>query len=302
MNADVIRCPVCGSSSLRPRPFGYQFNGSRLEGIECLACKIIFVSPQPSPEDMARMYSKEYFQGDFRCSHEGSYFDDATLARIVDEELLRRIMIYKPAGKFLEIGCAGGAFLNAARNAGYEVRGVEFSDDAARFARDKFKLDVVTGDILNVPLPPDAYDVAFMGDVLEHLPDPVASLKAIHRFMKDRGLLVILCPMQTNTLYSRLGFAAYWALGRKATVHLPPYHLFEFRPGSIARLVRSCGFEVTRLGQSAIPPSQIAQRGTFLEKSLKKLFQYPNYLLTSLFRVLGDRVELYATKITEPSA
>jgi len=242
------------------------------------------------------MYSREYFEGDFRCGHEGSYFSNETLDHIVDDQLLHRIKEYKPGGRFLEVGCAGGAFLDAARTAGYEVQGVEYSDIAAEFARRNFNLDVRTGRLEQVQFPPDSFDVVFMGDVLEHLPDPGVTMKELNRIMRNGGLIVILCPMQTNTLFSRAGFLVYQILGRKTTVHLPPYHLFEYRPNSLTGLVVKCGFRVTKITESIIPPSEIAQRGSLVQKNAKKLFQYPNYVVTKLFGKLGDRVEMFATK------
>ncbi len=277
-------------------PFGYLFNGKWLDAMECQSCGIIFIHPQPSSEEIRRLYSKEYFEGDFRCGHEGSYFDDATLDHLADESLLDRIKKYKPEGDFLEVGCAGGAFLNAARKAGYNVRGVEFSEDASEFARTKFHLDVVTGDLMDAHFSPQSFDVIFMGDVLEHLPKPGASLGEINRIMKQGGLLVIECPMQTNTLFSRLGFLLYGFARKKAAVHLPPYHLFEYRPASMRNLLLRSGYRTVRSSESIISPSRIALRGSFLENIGKKVLQYPNYVLTHAFGMFGDRIEIFAMK------
>lgn len=304
MNAgnESLVCSVCSSPRIHPKPFGYQFNGKWLEAVSCRDCGMIYIHPQPSPEEIAQMYSKEYFEGDFRCGHEGSYFNDDTLDRIVDETLLRRIKQYKPDGNFLEIGCAGGAFLNAARTSGYTVQGVEFSDDAARFARSKFNLDVRTGDLRSANYSPDTFDVVFMGDVLEHLPAPADTLREIRRVMKPGGILVIECPMQTNTLFSRLGFLIYQAAGKKAKVHLPPYHLFEYRPESLKNILVRSGLQVIRKAEFIVPPREVALRGSLLQKIGKKLFQYPNYLLTRIFGIAGDRIEVFATKQPESTS
>ncbi|HXG00850.1 MAG TPA: class I SAM-dependent methyltransferase [Bacteroidota bacterium] len=295
------RCPVCSSSRLRVKPFGYSFNGRWLGGFECRACGMIFIHPQPAPEELARLYSKEYFEGDFRCGHAGSYFDEKTQASLADDRLLRRIKALKPSGAFLEIGCAGGAFLHAARQAGYDVKGVEFSDVAAQFAREKFGLEVFTGDVAAAGFRDDAFDVVFMGDVLEHLPDPLGTCREVLRILKPGGIFVVECPTQTNTLFSRLGFFVYGMLGKKATVHLPPYHLFEYRPGSLTGMLRRAGFSIVRTSEGIIPPHEVTLRGSMLQKIGKKLFQYPNYLLTRIFGVMGDRIEVVAKK-HEPSA
>lgn len=289
-------CHICSSSRVREKPFGYAFNNRWLGALECRSCGIIFIHPQPTAEELTQLYSKEYFEGDFRCGHAGSYFDEKTQASLADEQLIARIKQFKLSGMFLEIGCAGGAFLHAAQNAGFMVKGVEFADTAAQFARERFGLDVITGDVVSASFADALFDVVFMGDVLEHLPDPVATCREVYRILKPGGVFVIECPMQTNTIFSRLGLFVYTLLRKNATVHLPPYHLFEYRPSSMAGMLRRCGFTIVETRQAMIPPSQVTLRGSLLQRIGKKLFQYPNYFLTKTFGVLGDRIEMVAQK------
>ncbi len=296
MTDEPLHCYICNCTLIREKPFGYRFKNKWLGGYECRGCGVIFIHPQPTAAELRELYSKEYFQGDFRCGHEGSYFDDRTLEVVADHALLERIARLKPRGQFLEVGCAGGAFLNAARTRGYDVQGVEFSEDAAQFARDRFNLDVVTGDVRDGHFSDSSYDIVFMGDVLEHLPEPVTTLKEIQRIMTAGGLLVLECPSQTHTLFSRLGFSLYTLLGMKTLVTLPPYHLFEYRPSSIRSLLRLCEFDVLRVTESMISPAQVTLRGPLAQKIGKKALQYPNYLITSICGVLGDRLEVFAVK------
>jgi SAM-dependent methyltransferase len=288
-------CPVCRSLMLREKPFGYSFNGKWLGGFECGSCGVIFIHPQPTSDEIGEMYSREYFEGDFRCGHAGSYFDEKTLTSLEDERLISHIKQFKPGGKFLEIGCAGGAFLHAVQRAGYETTGVEFSDVAAKLARDKFDLDVITGDITHAQFPDGKFDVIFMGDVLEHLPDPITTCKEVFRILAPSGIFVIECPTQTNTLFSRLGFFVYGLIKKTAVVHLPPYHLFEYRPASMEKLLCQCGFDIVQKSEGMIPPGRVMLRGSGLQRLGKKIFQYPNYVITKTIGRLGDRIELIAT-------
>jgi SAM-dependent methyltransferase len=289
-------CPVCSCARIRSKPFGYAFNNKWLGGYECGDCGMIFIHPQPTADEIAQMYSKEYFEGDFRCGHAGSYFDEKTQTSLEDEALIARIKQFKRTGNFLEIGCAGGAFLHAAQKAGYDVKGIEFSDVAAQLARDKFKLDVITGDITDAKLADHKFDVVFMGDVLEHLPNPLATCKEVFRILRSGGVFIIECPMQTNTIFSRLGFFGFSLLGKKTTVHLPPYHLFEYRPASMAAMLRRAGFSIVHKSEGMIPPCEVTLRGSGLQKTGKKVFQYPNYFLTKTLGVLGDRIEMVVRK------
>ncbi len=296
MIEETLTCHLCCSQNMSQVPFGYKFNGRWLGGTKCKDCGIIFVHPQPTDDELKSLYKKEYFQGDFRCGHAGSYFNEETLQRLADPKLLDRIQTLKPKGKFLEIGCAGGAFLRSARDCGYETWGVEFSSDAAEFARKRFDLNVFVGSLPEAQFEEDFFDVIFMGDVVEHLPNPVFTMKEIRRITAPEAILVILCPTQTNTLFSRIGFAVYGALNKRAIVNLPPYHLFEYRPRSLKRLLTSHGFQVIRIVQTAMVPGEVALRGITMENLGKKFLQFPNYYLTKFFNVLGDRAEIYAIR------
>ena len=278
------------------------FRGRELGALGCDRCGIIFIHPQPTAGELTELYSSEYFEGgDFRCGHEKGYCEAETLEHLANPGLLKHIREISRGDRFMEIGCAGGAFLSAARDFGFTVQGVELSESASRTAREQFGLSVFTGSLADARFIDGSFDVIFMGDVLEHLPDPVTTLREVHRVMAPGGTLVIGVPSQTNSLFSRIGFALYGAAGRRATVSLPPYHLFEYRPSSMRFLLRACGFTVAELIQSTIPPDSINLRGAALQRYGKKVFQYPNWVLTRLFGVLGDRLSVVAVRETPPA-
>lgn len=289
-------CPACSSPGLSGLPFGYQFKGRTIPAWMCGECDVIFLWPQPSTAEIEELYSREYFERDFRCGHTASCFDPHTHSAIVDHALIERLRQGAPAGRLLEVGCAGGALLDALRSAGFQTTGVELSEDASRFAREHFRLDVRTGTLSAQQFTAASFDAVFAGDVLEHLSDPVAFLSEVRRILAPGGLLVLACPTQTNTLYSRLGFSVYGILRRRATVRLPPYHLFEYRPASLQGLLRRCGFRVERTLFGIISPGAISLRGTPLENFAKKVLQYPNVLLTRWFGLFGDRIEVHARR------
>jgi SAM-dependent methyltransferase len=291
------RCPVCNFPGTHNVPFHYEFNARRLQGFRCRSCGIIFINPQPSPDEIALLYSAEYFEsGDFRCGHERSAFAPGPRDHLVNAATLAEIRRLRPSGAFLEVGCAAGAFLNAVRNEGYEVTGVELSQEASERARSDYGLNVIQGDLLQANFPDGSFDVVYMGDVLEHLPDPLRTAREVHRILRPGGVLAVEVPAQTNTLFSRLGFAVYRVAGRSATVHLPPYHLFEYRPRSLCSLLNHAGFAVAHLKQTCIAPGKINLRGRVMEKLGKKVLQYPNYALTRLLHRCGDRMAVYAVR------
>jgi SAM-dependent methyltransferase len=163
---DTLPCPLCSSRNLHSKPFGYLFKDQWLGAIECKNCRIIFIRPQPTGQEIESLYSKEYFEHDFRCGHAGSYYEEAALEKLGEDALLEQFRQFKNKGSLLEIGCAGGAFLNNVRKAGYEVHGVELSPEAAQLARERYNLNVHVGDLLSAKYPDGMFDIVYMGDVL----------------------------------------------------------------------------------------------------------------------------------------
>jgi len=146
-------------------------------------------------------------------------------------------------GKLLDIGAATGFFMNLAKKRGFQVKGVELSDFAAKIARDK-DLDVVTGDLLSGNFLGESFDVITMFDVLEHVPDPKKLISEASRILKKGGLLLINTP-DAQSLWARI-------LGSKWQLIMPPEHIYYFSPKNLGKHLSNNGFSVkvsTKIGK-----------------------------------------------------
>jgi 2-polyprenyl-3-methyl-5-hydroxy-6-metoxy-1,4-benzoquinol methylase len=295
---DLEACLLCGSRELSPQPFAYEFEGVVFPGARCRVCRFVFLRRQPVGEGFRRMYDPRYFESDYHCGHEERpYFASEQTESHAAERLLDWIERDVPRGRLLEIGSAGGYFLQAARERGWEVTGVEISEDAARFARDTLGLDVRTGTLESVFLEPGSFDVAYMGDVLEHVPEPMEALRRLHTLVRPGGVVVIVGPATVHSLDRRLGLAALGALGRTRILRQAPYHLSEFVPATLRFALERAGFRVERLRQSKIPPRfRNVRKRPPLEHLAKGVLDVPNWLVTRLAGRLGDRVAALARR------
>ena len=154
------------------------------------------------------------------------------------------------------------------------------------------------GTLADAALPPDAFDLVYLGDVLEHVPDCRATLSEVVRVLAPGGHVVIRGPITTHSLARRLGLALYEALGRDIVLREPPYHLWEFRPASLARLARTVGLDVVAIEQSKIPPGRPHGEKSALQSLVMRALDTLNAPLTAAFNVLGDRALLVARKPT----
>jgi 2-polyprenyl-3-methyl-5-hydroxy-6-metoxy-1,4-benzoquinol methylase len=194
--------------------------------VRCAGCGLVYTNPRPR--------SKELLKGYASCVDE-MYLAESSSRSINALLSLRMIKRFAPSGRLLEVGCAAGYFLNAAR-IDFEVVGVDPSDWACRIAREKFKLEVYAEDFESMcHFDPESLDVIAMIDVVEHLGDPRSALHRAATLLKPGGILYLVTP-DIGSLSARLLGGYWWGLR--------PAHLYYFEATTVRRLLKGCGFDV----------------------------------------------------------
>jgi 2-polyprenyl-3-methyl-5-hydroxy-6-metoxy-1,4-benzoquinol methylase len=150
----------------------------------------------------------------------------------------RLLALVPTGGRLLEVGCACGFLLVAARERGFHVRGVEMSAWASEYARGTYGLDVHTGTLESAALAAASVDVVVMADVIEHLFDPPATLREIHRVLAPGGRLLLLTP-DIGSLTARLAGPRWWGLLDD--------HYYYFSRQTLRRMLAQEGFAVERI-------------------------------------------------------
>jgi SAM-dependent methyltransferase len=111
-------------------------------------------------------------------------------------EVVRREL---PAGagpvKIVEAGCGRDWVLGDLGRAS-EITGVDLDEEALRIRiEDKGDLDqVIQGDLMEVELPSDSYDMVFSSYVLEHLAEPDVALDRFFDWLREGGLCAVIIP------------------------------------------------------------------------------------------------------------
>jgi SAM-dependent methyltransferase len=109
-------------------------------------------------------------------------------------EYLVRIEKHACGRRLLDVGCAQGFFLAAARERGYDVVGIEPGRSVALFARESLGLRILEGRLCDVDLGEQQWDVVTFTDSLEYLPDPVGGLRKIIAHLAPRGIVFLKVP------------------------------------------------------------------------------------------------------------
>jgi SAM-dependent methyltransferase len=166
-----------------------------------------------------------------------NYFARAAHWRYEARRRLRWLLSAVRPASLVEAGPAGGFFLEAARQAGITVEGVEVSDACVRFARDQLQLPVVQGCFETAPITRPVQAVCAF-HVLEHVDDPRQFLATARDALTPDGWLALEVPNIDSAAAHRQG--PRWP-------HLQlECHRWHFSPESLTRLVRDHGFEVRR--------------------------------------------------------
>jgi 2-polyprenyl-3-methyl-5-hydroxy-6-metoxy-1,4-benzoquinol methylase len=228
---ETVPCALCGGTRTRRycTKFGYPI-------VKCRRCGLVYCNPRLSAEATEQRYNADYFRNEYLPTvrppegvDEGQFLDDRFRPVI---RLLERSGAAK--GRVLEIGTGAGFFLKAAARAGWDAHGLELSAEAAAYARETLGLDVRQAPAEDMPFEPGSFDAAAMFEVIEHLRDPMAVLRAARRAVRPGGALVLSTP--------NLNSVSRWILGRQWAVLSPAEHLYYFTEGTLTAILVKAGF------------------------------------------------------------
>jgi 2-polyprenyl-3-methyl-5-hydroxy-6-metoxy-1,4-benzoquinol methylase len=235
-DTEAVPCCVCHREG---RPI---YDLDPLGVVRCPRCSLVFVSPRLNADALKRMYDDpDYFEGHRGVYGPASHFAPArTIQRLWTRGRLDLAAreTGRSGGRLLEIGCAYGLFLDAARRRGYEVTGVELSAAAAEHARTRLGLTVYSGQLPDVPLD-GGYDVICAWDTLEHVPDPVEFWSIVRGLLAPDGVVLFSTPYLTS-VPARLLRSRWWTLK-------PTEHIWHFTPRTHRTVAGAAGMEVVRM-------------------------------------------------------
>ena len=207
--------------------------GSALDDIvQCAACGHRQLARWPSDVELLELYVGA------RADH---YVEEAEGQRHTAAASLEQIERHVRAPeqpRILDLGCWVGFLLAEARDRGWQATGVEPSEYAAAYAREHHGLEILEQDLLSADLPEEAFDAVVLGDVIEHLTDPLAALERIRGLLAPGGVLYLTLPDSGSRLARAMG-ARWWSV--------IPTHVQYFSRSSLALLLGRAGFDVLEI-------------------------------------------------------
>jgi len=200
----------------------------------------VFRAEPPGEEELSRIYDEDYFHDQpGRASRHGyaDYLRDGKLHRSNARRRLRLLSSHAPRrGRLLDVGCAGGFFVDEACRAGWEASGVDVSIAMVEWARSELGVPVECVSFAEADVSVSGLDVVTMWDYIEHSIDPRGDLEKAHACLRPGGVLA-LSTGDIGTLSARVA-------GKRWHLLTPEHHNFFFDRRRLNRLLADTGFDV----------------------------------------------------------
>jgi 2-polyprenyl-3-methyl-5-hydroxy-6-metoxy-1,4-benzoquinol methylase len=226
---ESVCCPGCGGE--RSRLFlpcdGFTF-------VRCRRCALVYQDPRPVFEDLRRRYGGQYFS--YELENERTFFG-LMMMGLRDIGFAQLTAALQGARTFLDIGCATGMLVESMKNSGWDARGVDLCRESAEYGTAHRGIRILVGTLEEAAFPAESFSVVHFSHLIEHVPDPRAFLREVHRVLRPGGFAVITTP-NVDGFQARL-FRQQW---RSAIAD----HLTLFTRKTLDRMIRETGFDVQR--------------------------------------------------------
>lgn len=279
-------CSMCGSagetvySGVRDKLFGAsgEWSFSRCSNADC---RLLWLDPRPLEDDIHLAYATYYThakRGEVRSPK-------ALLLSMLLGILTRSVMLVSGvarqrrdisdmhlvelhAGQLLDIGCGDGRFLHRMKDRGWSVTGLDFDQQAARAAKEKYGIEVKVCRLEEMGCPDNSFDAITMNHVIEHVFDPVATLREVCRILKPGGRVVVVTPNADS-----LGLRIYGPNWRGLEA---PRHIQIFSPQALETAARNAGLVPAQVYSSAANAWAILSASAQLAEEAAALPQKPS--------------------------
>jgi SAM-dependent methyltransferase len=185
-------CILCGGTA-REGVSQRDRHGEPLDTALCPGCGLIRNDPVPTQADLDAFYGSAY-----RESYKG-----ASVPRLrqiwrnfdrTRKHLVAFRDVYGRGGRWLDLGSGSGEFLFLAGAAGAQAEGIEPHEGYSVYCRESLGLSVRTATLETCGYAEGSFDLIRLSHVLEHMRDPVASLRVLRGWLKPGGVLYVEVP------------------------------------------------------------------------------------------------------------
>ncbi|MEO1528326.1 MAG: class I SAM-dependent methyltransferase [Planctomycetota bacterium] len=289
-------CPLCGQdafvSVMKGRDLLF-FCPGEFSIVRCTACAHAYLNPRPTLAEIGKFYPDDYGphadesnaaksdageqaipvvesqDGDDAPKSEPWYLSGFVRAIpglrgfyywLMRDRALILPDVPRSEKRALDLGCGSGGDLVRLRDQGWNAEGVELTPAAAEIARSR-GFRVFTGTLEEAEFDNQTFDAVFASMVVEHLHDPIATLREIDRILAEDGWVVFTVP--------NFGCWERWFFGRFWYALETPRHLQHFTPRTLKNMLQGEGYRQVRVVHQETCNQVFGSLGIMLRQSGK---------------------------------
>ncbi len=220
-----VNCVICKNDNSDQI---FEKNSFRI--VKCRGCGLVYVNPRLKFEVLEEMYN----------DNEISSIDYYLQNRKNDEKTfdirLKAIEKHIKPGKLLDVGSGIGVLLNQAKKRGWDPYGIDIKRDSISFAKQQFCVNANVSTLEDAGFENNFFDAIVMNDLIEHVSNPINTLKIANKLLKSDGLIFLSTP-NIESLMAKV-FGAHW-------LHLKPNeHIYYFSPSTMSLVLEKAGFKM----------------------------------------------------------
>ncbi len=293
--AKKMCCPVCRT------PFNTGNNRGKVIARtpkrtfrRCPECGMIYMSFNL---DSDMQYEKSYFDNEYKNQYGRTYLDDF---ESIKNQGLRRAKIIRSltdngkqtdSGTILDIGCAYGPFLSAAKDTGFVPYGTDISRAAVSYIKKNLSFSAINASFADfdskAKFGVEKFDAVTMWYVIEHIQDLKKVLCDINSKVKTGGIFAFSTPSASG-VSGKLNRQSFFE-------NSPKDHYTIWEINRAKKILSRFGFKVVKIVGTGHHPERFPIMKKYPDS--KFLFKILNFI-SRIFK-FGDTCEVYCKKISE---
>ena len=234
-------CPVCHASSFSNYLNVEDYTVSHKEFTiqQCNSCYFLFTNPRPPEEEIGQYYqSEEYISHHDESKNLMSKVYTSVRDYTIGGKVKMINELSEKKGTLLDVGCGTGNFIQACKEAGWQVAATE-PDHGARSVAVKRVGQPIFDTINSLELEGKSFDIITLWHVLEHVHLLNETVGWLTKHLNSNGKIVIAVPNPQSHDAEKYG--RFWA------AYDVPRHLYHFTKTTMKKLMGYHGLQVVQI-------------------------------------------------------